>query len=146
MITRTLTTLDIFDDIVNTNFEAKTSVFVIGFSDRTTAILDEKDLVLYLGTEHNAHKWCKYVVYALRKWLMTKRISAHEIDDKLMVSDIVLAEYEEELEPTYSKNIVIVRVPNGLNQYGITGDEVYEVLNTVVNHYNSAVINKEGDS
>lgn len=145
-MTHVLKTIDNFESLVQTYRTKTTQVFIVGHIDKPHYLGEVNDLVFYVGAPANIYNWGKYMLISLQQWLLAKRINVKHYQNQLLVSDTIVLTYTEHMSESYSYSTVIVKIPDGLNQYGITGDEVYEVLNTVVNHYNSAVINKEGDS
>lgn len=146
MTVEVLTSVDKLELISNKHLTSKTSVILIGYVDKPLNTLVPNDLLLYLGTPNDSYNWGGYMLVRIRTWLHARRIAARFQGTNLYVGSTLVAGYTQRLTNTYNQSQLVIKLPDGLNKYGIAGYEVYDELITLTQYYLAITKNEKGDT
>lgn len=122
-------------------------VFMIPYvSNGGSAISNIGDIGVYFGIKGKYSGWCKYVRGAIKQWLMAQGISPHEENNDLTIHGKKVLGYTGHPGVEYSCGSIFIAMTNsqelvnkickkpktrktaGLNDYGITANEISKVI------------------
>lgn len=137
------------------------AIIIPYISNGGSAISNIGDIGVYFGIKGKYFGWCKYVRGAIKQWLMAQGISPHEENNDLTIHGKKVLGYTEHPGAEYSSGSIFIAMTNsqelvnkickkpktrktaGLNDYGITANEISEVIIQATKDYLSLVGVKE---
>jgi len=139
-----LKTVDNFEHIIEVAKEQSRKITLIGYLDQPYKNRDIGDLLLYVGLPDNICGWGKYMLRALKLKLMGSSLIVKINNNKLIMFDETIADYTHTLEFGCGSGLLLVKLTDGLNNFGITGTEVRAWLLQASSEY-FELISKGGD-
>lgn len=152
--TSQLTVYDTGKNDVNLEACERHNAIVIPYvSNGSTAVSSIGDLGIYFGIQGYHQYWCKYIFAALKLYLQSKGVHVKEENNDLTLYGRKIMGYTEHPDSDYSSGSMFiamtnsqdlvneiclkpkVRVTAGLNEFGISVNEIAEVIIEATNNY-----------
>lgn len=130
-----LKSVDDFERIVNISKLDKRELTLIGYLDKPYKTLQQGDLILYVGSVKNLAGLPKHLMYKLQLKLMSELLNTRICKDKMFVLNEILIETSQVLTLNYSYVILTVKLVEGLNDFGIAGYEIYQLILKATEYY-----------
>lgn len=130
-----LKSVDDFERIVNISKTDKREVTLIGYLDKPYKTLQQGDLILYVGSVKNLAGLPKHLMYKIQLKLTSELLNTRICKDKMFVLNEVLIETNQILAASYSCVTLTVKLVEGLNDFGIAGYEIYQLVLAATDYY-----------
>ena len=105
---------------------------LIGYLDEPVQNMSVGDLILFVGSTKKIQGIEKYLLNSIKTLLVCNSMNVKQNISQLLLYGEVIVKTTYVSSPTYSSATVLVKIVNGLNNYGIAGYEVYKhVLESV---------------
>jgi len=134
-----------FERIINIAKTESRPITLIGYVDEPYKALQPGDLFIYVGTTKNLTGWSKHVLYKIQLKLTSELLNTRLCKNQLYVLNEILVESAVTLSSTYSYGIVTIKLIDGLNDFGIAGFEIYDVILKATDYYLKLVGGKGGN-
>lgn len=142
-MTQTLLTINNYASTIATYKTNKRPLTLIGYVDRPTPNLSIGDLIIYHGHKDSTYGFSLFLLENLKRFLVSKTIKVkRERNSLILFNNIVVMRYNEFIDTDYSFSEVQVYLPNALNDCGISGSEVYDLLLATIEDYSKLNVKK----
>jgi len=119
-------------DIAKTRFD---QITLIGYLDKSFKLFEQNDLLLYFGSKTSIHGYGERLLSNIKFYLMTQGLIVKQHNNKLIMFDEVIAEYTQSINENYWFGLILIKLVDGLNDYGIASYEMYKLLLEIANYY-----------
>lgn len=129
-----LKSINEFDHLVEVAKTKNIQITLIGYLDEPYEELQPGDLILYLGTPNTILGWSKHILYKIQLFLTTELLPTRLCKNQLFVLNEVLIKSFVTIS-NYSSGLIKIKLVNGLNDFGIAGFEIYDLVLKATDFY-----------
>lgn len=133
-------------------------------SNNETIVSNVGDIGVYFGIKDSHSGWCRRILRAIQLYLITKGLSAVEKDSDLTLYDKKILGYTEHINQDYSYGLIFIsmvssqelvrqiclrpkiKATTGLNDYGISANEIIELIIKITNNYIDDTTKQKGET
>lgn len=130
-----LTSIDDFERIANIAKTMNRQITLISYLDKPYKNLQPGDLFIYVGSTKNLTNWASHLLHRIQLKLTAELLNTRFCKNKLYVLNELLIESEYHPSNYYSSGIVTIKLINGLNDFGIAGFEIYNLVLEATDYY-----------
>jgi len=124
-----------YHDIVKNAEDKKLTMTVIGHLDEPMNNMGIGDLILFVGSTKRLQGIDKFLIGRMKMFLVCNHITAKHQVNQLMLFDEVVFKTSCVTKDVYNECITMVKLVNGLNNYGFSSQEVYQYLLKCVSEF-----------
>lgn len=129
-----LKSINEFDHLVEVAKTKNIQITLIGYLDEPYEELQPGDLILYLGTPNTILGWPKHILYKIQLFLTAELLPTRLCKNQLFVLNKVLIKSFVTIS-NYSSGLIKIKLVNGLNDFGIAGFEIYDLVLKATDFY-----------
>ena len=123
-----LVSVNDYERIITTAEEQKREITLIGYLDEPRHNMGVGDLLLFVGSTKKLHGINKFLLNRTNTFLRCNSMNAKLCGNRLTIFGEVIAKTVYLGSPKYNSCLLMVKIVNGLNNYGVTNKEIYEYL------------------
>jgi len=140
-----LTSVNDFERITEIAKNSFIPITLIGYLDTSFEGFNEGDLLLHIGLNDTIHCCGKQLLSRVKLYLLSKGLNTKQCDNSLLMFNEVIVKYQEKIEKTYWSGLLLIRLVDGLNNFGIASYEMYNLALELADYY-LKLNSKKGDN
>lgn len=140
-----LTAISDFDRITNVAKDQGIQLTLIGYLDEPYKTLKPGDLIIYVGSTKKILGWSNHVLHKIQYKLTAELLNTRICKTKMYVLNEILIESTQSSSDTYHSGLITIRLIDGLNDFGIAGFEMYNLVLEATDFY-LRLISEKGES
>ena len=140
-----LKSINDFERIIDVAKTGSREITLIGYLDAPYKTLQTGDLLIYVGSTSNLTGWSKHLMYKIQLKLMADLLNTRICKDKMFVLNELIVESNQTMSGNYNSGLLTIKLVDGLNDFGIAGFEMYDLVLKATDYY-LKLVNKKGDS